>query len=410
MAYDANGNMVKDLDRNIVTISYNLLNLPEYIQFGNGNVIQNTYDAGGQKLRSDYYTSLSVLTTPIAVGQIRLIIYSPTTFRFSGTAYIGNVEYNISKMGKTVNNITAYTDIYTFSRLYNAEGYAENLSSPNYYYYRKDHLGNNREVWLANTNTTVQRTQYYSSGLPWAESTGGSVQKKKYSGKEFVEMHGLDEYDSQARWFYPTGDFTTTMDPLAEKYYSISPYAWCEGNPVRKVDIDGRDPGDFFKTQNSAAKDWGKYYNGKSIKKGKEYGSTIYKTTKNGQKGYSYTVANEGEDDNVTISPAPKGKLATARIHSHGRYEKNMENDDFSNRDKWACYNNKVDGYVATPNGTLLKYNVHTAITTIITKDLQSDPKDPESNNKNQQSSTKQNDNKANNSQHTQKDTDKKEK
>ena len=33
---------------------------------------------------------------------------------------------------------------------------------------------------------------------------------------------------------------TTTIDPLAEKYYSISPYAWCGNNSVRVVDPDGR--------------------------------------------------------------------------------------------------------------------------------------------------------------------------
>lgn len=30
-----------------------------------------------------------------------------------------------------------------------------------------------------------------------------------------------------------------TMDPLAEKYYSISPYAYCAGNPVNAIDING---------------------------------------------------------------------------------------------------------------------------------------------------------------------------
>lgn len=54
-------------------------------------------------------------------------------------------------------------------------------------------------------------------------------------------MHGLDEYDSEARWYYPAIMRTTTMDPLCEKYYSISPYAWCGNNPVNLVDPDGRD-------------------------------------------------------------------------------------------------------------------------------------------------------------------------
>ena len=109
---------------------------------------------------------------------------------------------------------------------------------------------NNREVWRAPytynyTNefypaATIQRTQYYPSGLLWAEGTGQSVQSRKYNGKEWIEAHGLDEYDSQARMYYPAIMRTTTPDPLAEKYYSISPYAWCGNNPVNRVDPDGR--------------------------------------------------------------------------------------------------------------------------------------------------------------------------
>ena len=29
------------------------------------------------------------------------------------------------------------------------------------------------------------------------------------------------------------------MDPLAEKYYSLSPYLWCAGNPVKFIDPSG---------------------------------------------------------------------------------------------------------------------------------------------------------------------------
>jgi hypothetical protein len=32
----------------------------------------------------------------------------------------------------------------------------------------------------------------------------------------------------------------TTPDPLAEKYYSVSPYAYCSNNPVKYIDPDGR--------------------------------------------------------------------------------------------------------------------------------------------------------------------------
>ena len=33
----------------------------------------------------------------------------------------------------------------------------------------------------------------------------------------------------------------TVVDPHAEKYYSISPYAYCMGNPVNAIDPDGKD-------------------------------------------------------------------------------------------------------------------------------------------------------------------------
>ena len=32
------------------------------------------------------------------------------------------------------------------------------------------------------------------------------------------------------------------MDPLAEKFYDISPYAWCENNPIILFDPDGQSP------------------------------------------------------------------------------------------------------------------------------------------------------------------------
>jgi len=50
----------------------------------------------------------------------------------------------------------------------------------------------------------------------------------------------LDEYDSEARWFCPAIMRTTTIDPLAENYYNISPYAWCGNDPINYIDSDGR--------------------------------------------------------------------------------------------------------------------------------------------------------------------------
>ena len=61
-----------------------------------------------------------------------------------------------------------------------------------------------------------------------------------YGGKELQDKFGVDLYDSQARFQSNTGAFLS-IDPMAEKYYSISPYAYCAGNPINLVDPEGRE-------------------------------------------------------------------------------------------------------------------------------------------------------------------------
>ena len=62
-----------------------------------------------------------------------------------------------------------------------------------------------------------------------------------YLCNEMIHMHGYDCYDYGARHSQTALGRFTTPDPMAEKYYGISPYAMCNANPVRYVDPDGRD-------------------------------------------------------------------------------------------------------------------------------------------------------------------------
>ena len=165
-------------------------------------------------------------------------------------AYIGIYKINGDSIKELWSISPQNLDIYNIKEVYLRTKYVyicyEGLEAK--YYVKIDTTfpllssGNIRETYKipnAGTKECVQRMQYYPSGLPWAEATNASEQPWKYNGKEFVEMHGLDEYDSKARWYYPAVCRTTTMDPLAERYYSTSPYAWCGNNPVRFVDPDG---------------------------------------------------------------------------------------------------------------------------------------------------------------------------
>ena len=62
----------------------------------------------------------------------------------------------------------------------------------------------------------------------------------RFTGKELGDETGL--YDFSARFMHARFGRFTTIDPLAEKYPGISPYAYCNGNPVNFVDPDGRVP------------------------------------------------------------------------------------------------------------------------------------------------------------------------
>jgi RHS repeat-associated protein len=108
-------------------------------------------------------------------------------------------------------------------------------------------LGNNKGVTSAPISGTLlyvdQITEYYPFGLPiYSQSISQEMQPYKFGGKELDEMHGLNWYDQGARSFDAIVPRTPTMDPLAEKYYSSSPYALFGNNPVRYVDPDGRSP------------------------------------------------------------------------------------------------------------------------------------------------------------------------
>ena len=172
------------------------------------------------------------------------------------TNYIDNKEYDSKNDLGGVPN-----------RVFNPEGYADALTTtgPLYKYYRRDHLGNVREVWQAAYSvyipsrnitqnyaaTTLQRTQYYPSGLPWAANTGDNpgLQNKKYNAKEFIEMHGFDTYDYGARGYYAAIGRFMTVDPAAELYYSWSTNQYVRNNPVLRIDPDGMWDDDFYFNQ-----------------------------------------------------------------------------------------------------------------------------------------------------------------
>ena len=112
--------------------------------------------------------------------------------------------------------------------------------SISYHYYNKDHLGNNREV-ISENGQVEQIVHYYPFGTPFTDgsSTNIGLQPYLYGNKELDMMHGLNTYDFGARNYNPLLGQFTTMDRFCTKYFSVSPYSYCMGNPMSNIDVNG---------------------------------------------------------------------------------------------------------------------------------------------------------------------------
>ena len=198
-AYDANGNLTQDLNKGIEDIQYNCLNLPRLVKFKDQSTITYTYAADGTKLRVEHKIGNST----------------------TRTTYCSNVIYEGG----------------TAKCLLTEEGYVS-LDDQEYHYYLKDHQGNNRV--LVNKNGGVEEiNHYYPFGGVFASEE--NVQPYKYNGKELDTKKGLNWYDYGARQYDAALGIFTTVDPSSEKYYPTSPYVYCGGNPINRIDPTGAD-------------------------------------------------------------------------------------------------------------------------------------------------------------------------
>ena len=83
---------------------------------------------------------------------------------------------------------------------------------------------------------------YPYGGVIGGISTNESLQAYKFEGKELDRTFGLDNYDIHARQYFAMVPMWDRIDPLAEKFYGISPYSYCGGDPVNLGDYNGMIP------------------------------------------------------------------------------------------------------------------------------------------------------------------------
>ncbi len=87
----------------------------------------------------------------------------------------------------------------------------------------------------------VQTNHYYPFGMSFTEGVTSSGQPYKYNGKELDTERGLNLYDYSARLMDPVLGRFNSVDPMAEKYYSWSPYVYVGNDPINLIDPDGMD-------------------------------------------------------------------------------------------------------------------------------------------------------------------------
>lgn len=233
--YDQNGNMTEDKNSGITRVGYDANNQPDSVTFSTGESIRYYYDGMGNRLGTDEYTAFM----PVYLQGAANTLTDDDDREVLRRRYCGNFVYEDGILQR----VLVEGGFITFSN-----------GTPQYHFYIKDHLGSNRVVTDADGNIE-EYNHYYPYGALMNISSA-STQPYKYNGKELNRLNRLLWYDYSARQYNPILGRFSSVDPLCEKYYGMSPYVYCKCNPINRIDPDGMDDyfdnnGNFIRSTNS---------------------------------------------------------------------------------------------------------------------------------------------------------------
>ena len=106
------------------------------------------------------------------------------------------------------------------------------------YFYHGDHLGSAN--WITDIKgDAIQYMHYAPYGEMWYNQQGSAYNERfRFTGKERDDETGYDFFG--ARYYASSLPLWLSVDPLADKYPYISPYAYCGWNPIKYVDPNGK--------------------------------------------------------------------------------------------------------------------------------------------------------------------------
>ncbi|ALR29411.1 hypothetical protein ATE47_02165 [Chryseobacterium sp. IHB B 17019] len=230
--YDANGNMTDHVDKAILQIDYNYLNLPKYVKFNqyitgrNSAIYVNStynYRADGSKIAKVYTFKDPRISNTLAT---------------TSTDYLDGFQYE-AKSGGTESTIATLQFIPT------SEGYFD-FGQNKYIYQYKDQVGNIRLAFFkdGSGNPAIDRaTDFYPFGLEFGGNglnINNSVSPSytyTFQGQEKQQETGWNSF----RWrnYDPTIGRFFNIDPLAEKFPHNSTYAFQENMIGMGIELEG---------------------------------------------------------------------------------------------------------------------------------------------------------------------------
>jgi RHS repeat-associated protein len=218
-----------DRNKNIESITYNHLNLPTEIDFGDSGIIYYIYNALGVKVakkvsapevqdETDYlsgfqYKNGELQFFPTAEGYVNVSDGGKFNYVYNYTDHLGNIR-------------VSYT-------LNPADGQLKILEENHYY-----------PFGLKHSNYNVDKVDFVKDETGFfviLKSVERNKNQYKYNGKEFQDELNLNLYDYGARNYDPAIGRWMNIDNMAEKYHSSSPYTYANNNPIIFVDIDGNE-------------------------------------------------------------------------------------------------------------------------------------------------------------------------
>ena len=247
--YDSNGNTTHD-GRTGQDLTWNMLNLI----------------SGVSKTESGTTTQLASYSW-YADGTK----YSAERPDGTGYVYKGNVIYEKAANG----TLTLDCVLTTGGRIVANKNSSGTITGYTVYHHITDHLGSVRAITNASTGNVVETSDFLPFGTRWSQTSGSSsatitdaTNRWRYSGKEEQKAINstLPLIDYGARMYDPTIARWMSMDPMAEKYYPMSPYEYCANNPIYFVDYHGdslwvKNHGNEYQFNNGSF-----YLNGQKVK------------------------------------------------------------------------------------------------------------------------------------------------